>query len=681
MNDYSKNTSLREEVMLKMFVIGLDSIKPLKLIKDIYVRMDRCCEININENDYYLLQEVLNTYNSTEGDYHELLAIVNNARIYKDYVVSINSITDISIWVFSDFYVNQGRNYCNSIMDRLTVLSNLRKKVGSNIKDINFIVSGIECYKEQKAHNEAIDYSLINNELERINKNTLNYLNKIDELFSNNFLQTNIFMISGSFKLSSEQSINSMYAFLRIIMQFEYWLKSRVNDFFQNEDMHVYCKENKINYADASDIADEIYSYYSYEAKGLNKYYLGDNYYCSIGRLLGMAKRIIKLDINTGKSKRFITDVDTILDKQLLYAMPYLLDAHAVKVNENVDDEVIEKLGKKLKESIATINKQINQVDMVSFTKKTINLESGDTITYYTAGKGQPIYIINAYGVDVSAWKPFVSMLAERYYFVIGEVRGVKQQKAIDNSTRKFGVYDHIGDIEEIIKNEKLNKFHLISWCSGVKQAFIFTQNNIDKVLSNIVLTGEYAPYENSQKEHSKFSENVKDIYKIINEDKRVLEYYMKIIINGLFTTSTDYEKLMNKVKLSEIGNVIDFIFQIVPENDKNLILDAYSSSEKMISFLEMCVEYYTHDIEEIIKKIKIPTIIISSEKDIVANYKQATWADGSLKYSNHIILPEATHWLIRERIDDLSNIIDAHNKNCRLNLAKKYYQEGEKYV
>lgn len=660
--------------MLKMLVIGLDSIKPLRLIKDIYIRMGNCNELYMNEADYYLLQEVLNTYSAEERDYNELLAIMNNAKIYQGYVDLMNRITDISVWVFSDFYVNQGCNYGNLVMEQLIILSKLRNKEESSINDINFIVSGTECYQELKTNHEAIDYSLIKNELERVNKHTVNYLNKINELFTNKLQKTNIFMLSGSFKLSSAQSIDSMHDFLRIILQFEFWLKSRVSDFFQNENVHVYSNEYKFNYASASDISEEINSYYLFEAKGLNKYYLGDKYYCSIGRLLEMAKAITKLDVLMEKSKPLLTDVDTVLDKQLLYAMPYLLEEHAVKIKEHLDDKVIGKLKKKVKASIALINKQIQQVNMVAFDQKKIDLENGETITYYTAGKGQPIYIINAYGVDVDAWKPFVSMLAKQYYFVIGEVRGVKQQKIVHKNPEKFGVYGHVEDIEKIINQEKLNKFHIISWCSGVKQAFIYSKNNSERVLSNIVLTGEYAPYENSQKEHSKFSENVKDVYKIINEDKRVLEYYMKIIMNGLFTTTTDYQKLMNKVKLSEIGNVIDYIFQIVPDHDKNLILDSYSSSEKMTNFLEMCVEYYTHDIEEMIKNLDIPAMIVSSEKDIVANYKQASWADGSLRYSNHIILPEATHWVIRERIDDLCNVIDAHNKNCRLNRVKKYY-------
>jgi len=264
--------------------------------------------------------------------------------------------------------------------------------------------------------------------------------------------------------------------------------------------------------------------------------------------------------------------------------------------------------------------------------------------------------------------------LAEKYYFVIGEVRGVKQKQTVNSSADVFGVYDHVDDIEKIITNEELDQFHLISWCSGVKQAFIITQKNSEKILSNIILAGEFAPYENSEKERSKFSESVKEVYKLINEDQRVLEYYMKIIFQGIFTTTIDYERLMNKVKHSEVNNATDFVFQIVPDSEKEIILDTYSSSDKMIRFLAMCVEYYKHDVEEMIRAAETPTLIISAEKDAVANYKQAEWADRSLKYSNYIILPEATHWIIRERIDDLCNLINMHNKSCHLGLVKKYY-------
>jgi pimeloyl-ACP methyl ester carboxylesterase len=192
-----------------------------------------------------------------------------------------------------------------------------------------------------------------------------------------------------------------------------------------------------------------------------------------------------------------------------------------------------------------------------------------------------------------------------------------------------------------------------MSWCSGAKAAIFYNLKHPDKILSQIFIAGEFAPFTGSEPYHSKFRENIQLIADLIQNDERMLDFYMKIIHKGMFNHPVKDFSSTDEM----------YIYEIMPEEHRNILLSPFTSKETMVNFLMMCMEYYQYDVTEELKNIKVPTLFVSAECDQVAPYMQSKWAHSHVKDSVFVCFPSGTHLLILERTLDVYEIIMQHMK------------------
>lgn len=298
----------------------------------------------------------------------------------------------------------------------------------------------------------------------------------------------------------------------------------------------------------------------------------------------------------------------------------------------------------------------------VSLKQKQVNLSNGKELTYYTAGQGTPILIVNAYGVDYTSWKPLISFLAKHYYIICWNIRGVyDHEKPGEDKDYICGVMDQVKDIEAVIEKEGINKFHLMSWCSGAKAAVFYNIYHPEKILSQIFICGEFAPFEGSKPYHSKFRENIQLIAEIIHDNPKMLDYYMRIIHNGMFNRPIKDTEALN-------GN---YIYEIMPEKHRECLLAPFATKETMVNFLNMCIEYYTYDVTELLQDIKVPVLFIGAECDQVAPYMQSRFASSNVKKSKFSCLVSGTHLVILERTLDVYRLIRQHMRYSVLMISR----------
>lgn len=286
--------------------------------------------------------------------------------------------------------------------------------------------------------------------------------------------------------------------------------------------------------------------------------------------------------------------------------------------------------------------------------KKSCELSNGKVLVYYTAGQGTPILIMNAYGVEHESWNPLVTLLAKDYYVVYWNTRGMYDVDKLGEDREYIcGIADQVKDMEEVAAREKLSRFHLMSWCSGAKAAVFYNIYHPDKVISQIFVCGEFAPFEGSKPYHSKFRENIQMIAELINNNPKMLDFYMKIIHNGMFNRPIQDIGVMNGT----------YIYEIMPEKHRKCLLAPFASKETMVNFLNMCMEYYTHDVTELLGKIEVPVLFLSAECDQVAPYMQSKWAHEKVKNSKFSCLVSGTHLVILERTKDVYRLLCQHMK------------------
>lgn len=291
-------------------------------------------------------------------------------------------------------------------------------------------------------------------------------------------------------------------------------------------------------------------------------------------------------------------------------------------------------------------------IDIVSMgTRKEVQDKYGKTLTYYVYGNSveNRMIIFNAYGVKLEAWKYFINELAGKYRIYIWTTRGISGEDTV--ASKLWGVKEQIEDAELIVEKEKIDKLHVVSWCSGAKNAIMFANRNISKVESIISIAGEYAPYIGSESDLSKFRKNIVMIAQLISENSKLLDFYVKIVHDGLF----------NKSIVKYDNETYENIFEIMPLAHRDVLLSPFQTKDTMLNFLNMCIEYYSYDITKELEKIECPVLFIVGENDKVAPYMQTVWATTHVKNSQCVCLAGATHLLILENIEEVVNMINGN--------------------
>ncbi|SET14202.1 phosphopantetheine-binding protein [[Clostridium] polysaccharolyticum] len=364
--------------------------------------------------------------------------------------------------------------------------------------------------------------------------------------------------------------------------------------------------------------------------------------------------KTISLSVYCQERLRLQYRIDSRLDKQEKLGV---ID----RIFWNIYQEYIPKFQLKPEEKkkiLYSINEHIDTEEVeqneVPLQQKQVLLQNGKELVYYTVGQGTPILIVNAYGVDYKAWNPLVSMLSRHYYMIYWNIRGMYDiEKPGEEKDYICGVMDQVKDIEAVIEKEGISKFHLMSWCSGAKAAVFYNIYHPEKLLSQIFVCGEFAPFEGSKPYHSKFRENIQLIAELIHNNPKMLDFYMKIIHNGMFNRPIKDTEALS-------GN---YIYEIMPAKHRECLLAPFSIKETMVNFLNMCMEYYTYDITELLQQIETPVLFIGAECDQVAPYMQSGFASSNVKNSQFSCLVSGTHLVILERTKDVYRLIRQHMK------------------
>lgn len=264
-----------------------------------------------------------------------------------------------------------------------------------------------------------------------------------------------------------------------------------------------------------------------------------------------------------------------------------------------------------------------------------------ELIYYVTEKRIRTLIIINAFGAHYEAWNIFIRYLSKYFRVIVWEIPGCFGASLTESEEGLYCIDSQVEDLERVVSTEKIDKFHIIAWCSGVKAAMLYAHKYVDKVETITVISGDFAPFPGYKWKGNKFQENAELVMKIIKGRPKLLSIYLKLISESVFYSKQD-ESLLERV----------------PEVWHDIFLEQYDHEEWAISFLKMCMRQYDYDISEIIQDIDIPVLIITSRYDHVASIDQSEWAFKQFCKGKMVILPIATHLVIMERAKEIFEIM-----------------------
>lgn len=278
----------------------------------------------------------------------------------------------------------------------------------------------------------------------------------------------------------------------------------------------------------------------------------------------------------------------------------------------------------------------------ISYERKSVQRIYSNELTYWvTPNSPETLVIVNAFGAHRSAWDGFISCIQKYFRIIVWEIPGCFSPSLIDSEKGLYCINSQVNDIESVIGAEKIQSFHILAWCSGVKAASIYAAKHPKKVKSLSVLSGDFAPFPNYKGNKDKFIENANLISEIISKKPKLLSIYLKLISENTFGSENN-----------------DKFFEAVPIEMHDVFLEQYDHPDWAVSFLRMCVEQYNHDISKFISQLNLPILLITPQYDRVVPSHQATWAIEQVKNGRIVELPIAAHLAATERPKEVAEII-----------------------
>lgn len=223
-----------------------------------------------------------------------------------------------------------------------------------------------------------------------------------------------------------------------------------------------------------------------------------------------------------------------------------------------------------------------------TYPEKTITSFDGTTIHYlYKKGPKTCVVFLHGLSGQHSAWEPFYTHLHALGHAVLSlDIRGHGFSDK-PKETDAYKLNSAVKDIELILKHERISKIILVAHCFGAYLALLLAQKQSTLIEKMLLVSPNYKP--------GRYW-----VYTAV-----FIPYLIALKLLGLIYRKEYYEKI-DYVKMRGIRD-----FDI----PKVLYLYKIASIKTMTEFSK---EIMKHDFASIAKKISIPTLIISGEKDII---------------------------------------------------------------
>ena len=231
-----------------------------------------------------------------------------------------------------------------------------------------------------------------------------------------------------------------------------------------------------------------------------------------------------------------------------------------------------------------------------------------------------------------SAWIQYGGKFEKHYNVLSFDLRGhgksFKFKNYEDYSFKKFA-----DDLYSIIKKENINNFVLICHSFAVFIGLEFLKKHQKLINSVVFISPAYKAPAN------RMSNLVKKLLKL----KKLLDI---IPLKKDFGSHIDYSKHKNTGDLN-IPRMIDDI--------GNTSLKIYLWGTK---------QSYSFNAEKLLKKIKIPVLLIHGRKDTIFSYKNSLIMHEAIKDSKLIILEDTDHITVLNKFKEVSKAVDQFLKD-----------------
>lgn len=235
-------------------------------------------------------------------------------------------------------------------------------------------------------------------------------------------------------------------------------------------------------------------------------------------------------------------------------------------------------------------------------------------INYKKTGHGQPVILMHGWGQNLEMMYTIENNLNDRYTVYNLDLPGFGYS---DEPDFPYTISDYVVFLKEFISVNKITAPILIGHSFGCRIALKYASEN-DNV-SRMILTGAAGL-----------------------KSRKSLMYYPRVV----------FYKIVKKIKN------VPFLKHYIQEYMENSGSEDYRNSSPTMK--EVLKNTINEDLEPVLAKIKVPTLLIFGSEDDATPLWMAEVLNTKIERSKLLVYPGASHYAYLERLNEFKNDCDA---------------------
>jgi pimeloyl-ACP methyl ester carboxylesterase len=274
----------------------------------------------------------------------------------------------------------------------------------------------------------------------------------------------------------------------------------------------------------------------------------------------------------------------------------------------------------------------------MSFKQKFIKSFDGTKIGYQVAGSGKtPFILCNGLGGSMIAWSPLYKHFGKSFKFITWDYRGLFTSE-IPKNKATLGIPYHVLDLEEILKKEGVAKAVYGGWSMGVQVALEAYRRHPKRFKGLFLINGTYGYPLNTAFNSPLTRYIVPALNRVIKQVLPRLQPTIAPVAKQVISTD-EFMRLISRIGLIHRNFDSKILRQIAHD-----ILDT-----DLQTYHEMLDHLSVHDAEDVLPRIRVPTLIVAGDRDIITPHQAAERMAKSISGAELFILNNASHYSLLE--------------------------------
>lgn len=276
-------------------------------------------------------------------------------------------------------------------------------------------------------------------------------------------------------------------------------------------------------------------------------------------------------------------------------------------------------------------------------------VDSGGTpLTYYAAGSGGvPVVLLNALGQGLRYWDRLIDALAPRHRVIVWEARGTTAPPP------PFGIEDHVRDLEAVLRDQGINRCHLVGWCTGPKVALRFCRDHPEKVASLVFLNSTFKCGGSPPESTTDYENNIETLCRMVAESPEMAGPLMRALQSTLGQAEID-------LSASDAEKCAQDVLRSVSVDLRREVLGPFQDERTTLNYAHQLIDFVAYDALADGAGVELPMLVVASEHDKVSTPAMSRMAAEVFAHSRCVQVRGASHYCLYDRPEFLAGLLEA---------------------